>query len=86
MAAEITQGPLFRALHLRRVSETALNISSIRRLIKRAAQSVGVTERAVKGLSGHLMRVGAAQDLLIAGFDALANMQAGGCTQCCCAM
>jgi integrase len=77
-AAEMTQGPLFRALHLRRVSETALDTSSIRRLIKRAAQSVGVEESAVKGLSGHSMRVGAAQDMLVAGFDALAIMQAGG--------
>jgi integrase/recombinase XerD len=77
-AAEIKEGPLFRALHLRRVSETALDTSSIRRLIKRAAQSVGVEESAVKGLSGHSMRVGAAQDMLVAGFDALAIMQAGG--------
>jgi integrase/recombinase XerD len=29
-------------------------------------------------LSGHCMRVGAAQDMLVAGFDALAIMQAGG--------
>jgi integrase len=76
--AEIAQGPLFRALHLRRVSETALNTSSIRRLIKRAAQSAGVEGSAVNGLSGHSMRVGAAQDMLVANVDALAIMQAGG--------
>ena len=29
-------------------------------------------------LSGHSMRIGAAQDMLVAGFDALAIMQAGG--------
>jgi integrase len=77
-AAAITEGPLFRALHLRRVSETGLDTSSIRRPIKRAAQSAGVEHDAAKGLSGHSMRVGAAQDMLVAGFDALAIMQAGG--------
>jgi integrase/recombinase XerD len=30
------------------------------------------------GLFGHSMRIGAAQDVLVAGFDALAIMQAGG--------
>jgi len=29
-------------------------------------------------LSGHSMRIGAAQDMMVAGFDALAIMQAGG--------
>jgi integrase/recombinase XerD len=77
-AAEITRGPLFRSLHTRKVSKTALDSSSIRRLVKRAAQSVGIEEGTVKGLSGHSMRVGAAQDMLVAGFDALAIMQAGG--------
>jgi integrase len=69
-AAAITEGPLFRALHLRRVSETGLDTSSIRRLIKRAAQSVGVEGSADMRFSGHSMRVGAAQDMLVAGFDA----------------
>jgi len=77
-AAELTQGPLFRALHLRRVSESALTNSSIRRLIKRAAEIAGVETVTGRGLSGHSMRVGAAQDMLVAGFDALAIMQAGG--------
>ena len=76
--ADITEGPLFRALHLGRVSQRGLHLSSIRRLVKRAAQSVGIGEGTVKGLSGHSMRVGAAQDMLVAGFDALAIMQAGG--------
>jgi integrase/recombinase XerD len=38
----------------------------------------GVNGGAVKGLSVHSMRVGAAQEMLVAGFDALAIMQAGG--------
>ena len=31
-----------------------------------------------KEISGHSMRIGAAQDMMVAGFDALAIMQAGG--------
>ena len=72
--AGLKTGPLFRSLHLSRISQQALDTSSIRRLIKRAAQRAGVNA----DLSGHSMRVGAAQDMMVAGFDALAIMQAGG--------
>jgi integrase/recombinase XerD len=77
-AATITEGPLFRALHLRRVSETGFVTSSIRRLTKRAAQAAGIDGSVRNGLSGHSMRVGAAQDMLVGGFEALAIMHAGG--------
>lgn len=76
--AEIKDGPVFRALHLGRVSEQALDTSSIRRLIKRAAARAGVSTGERAKLSGHSMRVGAAQDMLVAGFDTVAIMQAGG--------
>jgi integrase/recombinase XerD len=74
----IEEGPVFRALHLRRVLDTHMATSSIRRLIKRAAAAAGINEDSRNGLSGHSMRIGAAQDMLVAGFDALAIMQAGG--------
>lgn len=77
-AADIDKGPLFRGLHLARLSDTALDTSSIRRMIKRAATRAGVDPSIASTLSGHSMRVGAAQDMLTAGFDALAIMQAGG--------
>lgn len=77
-AAGIAEGPLFRSLHLARVSDEPLNTSSIRRLVKRAAKTASVATDVGKALSGHSMRVGAAQDMLVAGFDALAIMQAGG--------
>jgi integrase len=76
--SKIEEGPLFRGLHLGRLSECAMDTSSIRRLIKRAARSAGVEIETARGLSGHSMRVGAAQDMLVAGFDSLAIMQAGG--------
>ena len=77
-ASELEGGPLFRALHLNRPSEGALATSSIRRIIKRATHRAGIDVSISSELSGHSMRIGAAQDMMIAGFDALAIMQAGG--------
>lgn len=76
--AQIVSGPLFRSLHLARVSDHALDTCSIRRLVKRAAVKAGCDLETAKALSGHSMRVGAAQDMLVSGFDSLAIMQAGG--------
>ena len=77
-AAELQNGPLFRALHLSRPYGEALETSSIRRLIKRATHRAGLDPIVTAALSGHSMRVGAAQDMLVAGFNELAIMQAGG--------
>lgn len=77
-AAAIREGPLFRSLHLKRLLDSPLATSSIRRLIKRAANRAGVDPQIAADISGHSMRVGAAQDMMVAGFDALAIMQAGG--------
>ncbi|MFO0991230.1 MAG: tyrosine-type recombinase/integrase [Hyphomicrobiales bacterium] len=74
----ISTGPLFRSLHLQRLYDGPLTTSSIRRLIKRATQRAGLPPSVAAELSGHSMRIGAAQDMLVAGFDALAIMQAGG--------
>jgi integrase/recombinase XerD len=76
--ARLECGPLFRSLHLNRPYDDALETSSIRRLIKRAICRAGVDPKIAAEFSGHSMRVGAAQDMLVAGFDALAIMQAGG--------
>ena len=76
--AELTTGPLFRSLHLQRVYDGPLTTSSIRRLVKRATRRTGLPRPIASELSGHSMRIGAAQDMLVAGFDALAIMQAGG--------
>ena len=77
-AAAIREGPLFRSLHLKRLLDSPLATSSIRRLIKRSAKRAGIAPEIAADISGHSMRVGAAQDMMVAGFDALAIMQAGG--------
>ncbi|MCL5776851.1 site-specific integrase [Limibaculum sp. FT325] len=77
-AACIAEGPLFQGLHLGRPSGRQLETCSIRRLVKRAAQNADIPEPMADRLSGHSMRVGAAQDMMVSGFDTLAIMQAGG--------
>lgn len=77
-AAKLLSGPLFRGLHTRKVSETALSTSSVRRRIKVAAERTGLERNIVQGLSGHSMRIGAAQDMMTLGFDTIGIMQAGG--------
>ena len=76
-ASGLHRGPLFRGLHLQRLGEGSLDTSSIRRIIKRCARRAGLDEEAA-GLSGHSMRVGGAQDLLLDGHDTIAIMTAGG--------
>jgi integrase len=78
VVAHPTYGPVFRSLHLHRVADCPLATSSIRRLIKRATQRAGLDSAITAELSGHSMRIGAAQDMMVAGFDAIAIMQAGG--------
>jgi integrase/recombinase XerD len=80
LAAGISDGPIFQGLHLRRPSGKSMVVSSIRRIVKRAVQRAGSSESVAEQFSGHSMRIGAAQDMMVAGFDMLAIMQAGGWT------
>ncbi|WP_160484606.1 tyrosine-type recombinase/integrase [Aurantiacibacter rhizosphaerae] len=73
----IKEGPLFQGLHTRKMSGRHLDTASIRRIIKRAAARAELGEK-VSSLSGHSMRIGAAQDMMVAGIDQVAIMQAGG--------
>ena len=77
-AADLQEGPLFRGLHTRKLSDRPLDTSSIRRLIKAAARRAGLEPETVRSLSGHSMRVGAAQDMMVAGADIIGIMHAGG--------
>jgi integrase len=77
-ASGIVCGPLFQGLHTRKLSGKPLSTSAIRRLVKRAAIRAQLDRSEAEGISGHLMRVGAAQDMMVAGLDHIAIMQAGG--------
>ena len=61
--SKIRRGPLFQGLHTGKPSGQEMDTSSIRRLVKRAAKRAKLKEEVISGLSGHSMRVGAAQDM-----------------------
>ena len=71
----MTTGPLFRRIHrYGRVTEEPLSSDTVRRIIrKRAAAVKGIDGR----VSGHSLRVGAAQSLAAAGAGLVALQQAG---------
>jgi integrase len=50
-----------------RISLSNLGSGQVNRIYKRIAMNAGLDESVVKGISGHSMRVGAAQDLLNSG-------------------
>lgn len=77
-ASGITEGPLFRGMHTGTLSDQELRTCSIRRLVKVAAKRAQLDAESVRSLSGHSMRVGAAQDMMVAGIDSVGIMHAGG--------
>ena len=73
-AAGIHSGPLFRRIRKGgRVEATALTAKSIREIVQRWAKAAGVAGR----VSGHSLRVGAAQSLVSAGATLPELQQAG---------
>jgi len=75
--SHLKEGALFRGLHTAKIGTGSLETSSIRRMIKVAAKRAGLADAAAE-LSGHSMRVGGAQDLMMSGHDTLMIMTAGG--------
>ena len=76
--ASIKKDWLFRKVMGDRVGSNALHPYTVNRVIKGAADAAGLDPHIVQGLSGHSMRVGAAQDLMADGVGLLPIMQAGG--------
>jgi len=76
--AEISEGPVFRGLNRwHQVLPGALSGEGVSRSFKRIALTTGLD---MSKISGHSTRVGAAQDLVAAGIDMPAIMQAGSWT------
>ena len=69
---------LFCPIYQGKVIDRCLETTTVRRVIKEAAQRCDLHPEQVASFSGHSMRVGAAQDLLKRGFDTAAIMRAGG--------
>ncbi|MDE1987119.1 MAG: tyrosine-type recombinase/integrase [Alphaproteobacteria bacterium] len=77
-AADLSNGPIFRNIHSMSATPGALHHYSVVRVLKDRAKAAGLDGSVVAKLSGHSMRVGAAQDLAAAGIDLGAIMHAGG--------
>ena len=60
-----------------RVSTSSLGSGQVNRIYKRIARNAGLNEDQIEGISGHSMRVGAAQDLLNSGASMPIIMQRG---------
>ena len=59
------------------ISHRSLGSGQINRIYKRIARNAGLNESTIEGISGHSMRVGAAQDLLNSGASMPIIMQRG---------
>ena len=60
-----------------RISRSSLNSGQVNRIYKQIARDAGLDELVIEGISGHSMRVGAAQDLLNSGASMPIIMQRG---------
>jgi site-specific recombinase XerD len=78
-AAKIEAGPILRAVRSDgKVGRPALHPYSVTRVLKQTAAAAQLPAASVARISGHSMRVGAAQDMIASGLGVLPIMQAGG--------
>lgn len=77
-AANLNAGPIFRHTENLKAREMPITAYAVRNVLKNRAAEAGLDAATVKGLSGHSMRVGAAQDMAAAGIELGAIMHAGG--------
>jgi integrase len=70
--------PLFCGIYHGRAIDRPLGTTKVRLIIKQAITAAGLPACEVAAFSAHSLRVGAAQDLLCAGFGTAAIMRAGG--------
>jgi integrase/recombinase XerD len=70
--------PLFCGIYQGKPINRSLGTTKVKLIIKEAIAAAGLPREDIEAFSGHSLRVGAAQDLLCAGFDTAAIMRAGG--------
>ena len=75
--AGIAEGRLFRSVGKGGRLGSLLHPSQVPRIFKDMARRAGLPESMAKGLSGHSARIGAAQDMIAAGIELPAILQAG---------
>ncbi|WP_425043074.1 tyrosine-type recombinase/integrase [Primorskyibacter sp. S87] len=69
---------LFCPIYQGKPIDRDLSTTTVKQIIKAAARRSGLDASGVNAFSGHSLRVGAAQDLLVRGYDTAAIMRAGG--------
>ena len=75
--AGIAEGPLFRSVAKGGRVGARLHPAHVARILKAMACAARLPDAVVEGLSGHSARVGAAQDMIAAGIELPAILQAG---------
>jgi integrase/recombinase XerD len=70
--------PLFCGIYRGRAINRSLETTKVKLIVKEAVIAAGLPPEEVAAFSSHSLRVGAAQELLRAGFDTAAIMRAGG--------
>lgn len=77
--AQIDSGPLFRAVSRGgKAAQKALTAHEVARVFKRLTKRLPSHDAGTLGIAGHSTRIGAAHDLVEAGFDVAAIANAGG--------
>lgn len=77
-AAEIDRGPLLRPVYQGHPVPRFMNAAAVGRTLKALAERAGMSSDEIAAISGHSLRVGAAQQLTINGVQLLPIMRAGG--------
>ena len=77
-ASKIHTGAVFRPIYHQTVVDRRICGMTIVRVIKERARQAGLLEEVIETLSGHSLRVGAAQQLALNGYDTAQIMRAGG--------
>ena len=75
--AQVAAGPLLRSVRKGGRVGARLHPGQVPRILKAMARRAGLQEAVVANLSGHSPRVGAAQDMIAAGIELPAILQAG---------
>lgn len=69
---------LFCPIYHGKAIQRCLSTTCVKSLIKESAEQASLSQQEIDAFSAHSLRVGAAQDLLCAGYDTAAIMRAGG--------
>jgi site-specific recombinase XerD len=75
--SKISSGKIFRAITATGKIKESIDSSHIGRIYKKIAANSNIDSSIIKNISSHSMRVGAAQDLMLSGFDLPTIMNRG---------